>query len=81
MAPIDAEAVRADVLALAGLDPAELSRLLEPDAAIRNLAARVTAGKSTPEARALAIVDALRKRWRAQAFVEWPRVEPVRARR
>lgn len=76
MLPIRAEALRKDVLALANLDPGGLVQLLEHDAAVKRFAEQATAGRSTPDARAQALVDALGARRKQRAFSEWSRVEP-----
>jgi Tfp pilus assembly protein PilF len=76
MLPIRAEAIRKDLQALVNLDPGGLVQLLEPDAALRAFAEHATAGKSSSEARAEAIVAALAERRAQRGFVEWSRVEP-----
>lgn len=71
-----ASAIRKDVLALTNVDPGYLAELLTPDAAVEQLAKAATAGETTPQARAQALVEALKARRDKLAFVEWSRVEP-----
>src|SRR5262245_8557293 len=76
LAPIDAEALRVHVQALAKIDPGELARLLEPSPEIEAFAQRAASGKSGVDAQARAIGAAISARKHSQAFVEWTRVEP-----
>lgn len=74
--PVSATALREDVRVLCGLDEAELAGMLEPDAAVVQLAEHATAGKRTDHEKAVSIVSALAARKQARAFVEWSRVDP-----
>lgn len=76
MAPIAADAVRKDVIALAQLDPEELAELLAPTPAVRQFAERACAGQTTRSGRAQALVAALSARRGARAYADWSRVEP-----
>jgi hypothetical protein len=74
--PLHAAAIRNDLLTLVNLDPGGLVQLLEHDAAVHAFAERASAGKTTADARAQALVAALADRRKQRAFVEWSRVEP-----
>jgi Tfp pilus assembly protein PilF len=76
LAPIDAESVRKDVLALTSLDPERLASLLTPTPAITQFAQRAAASKTSASERAEAIVAALSARRAARAYVDWSRIEP-----
>ena len=68
--PLDAEDL-AERMKARGVDAGELVSLLEADAAVERFAERAAGGRSSPSEKARAVVDALRKRAAAQAFVPW----------
>jgi tetratricopeptide (TPR) repeat protein len=53
-----------------------LVRLLEPDGAVEAFAQRAAAGQSSPEAKASAVVKAIRARAKSDAFVSWSLADP-----
>ncbi|HEX4352126.1 MAG TPA: hypothetical protein VHZ95_04415, partial [Polyangiales bacterium] len=75
LAPIDLDALREDVRALAGVDAGDLTTLLHADAKVEAFAEQASKGAASNAAKAKAIVAALQARERKQAFVLWPRSE------
>jgi tetratricopeptide (TPR) repeat protein len=76
MRPIPADEVKGHVLALAGVDAGALAQQLVPDAKLQAFASAATAGKSSAQERARALVDALQARAQRGAFADWTRVDP-----
>jgi Tfp pilus assembly protein PilF len=76
MLPISTAALKNDVLTLAGVDPGSLLQVLAHDASVKAFADRATAGKTSADARAQAVVAALAERRKQRGFVDWSRVEP-----
>jgi len=75
LAPITAEELREDALALTGKDAGELVALLSADARVKAFAERAAQGQATPAARAKAVCSALAERKQKQGFVGLARVE------
>ncbi len=53
-----------------------MEKILQGDGEVEAFARAAAAGKSTPEQKARAIVEAIRGRANARAFVEWSRIDP-----
>jgi len=73
--PVAATRLREDVRVLAGVDEPELTALLEPDAAVAELAARAAQGARSDQEKAQRIVEAIAARRQARAFADWSRVD------
>ncbi|HKU43226.1 MAG TPA: tetratricopeptide repeat protein [Polyangiales bacterium] len=76
---LDAESLRDRAQKTAGIDVGDAADLLKADDAIESFAERATRGKSTPDDKAKAIVQAIQARAKAQAFVPWSLNEPREA--
>lgn len=75
LAPISADELREDALALTGKDAGELVQLLAADARVKAFAERAARGQSGAAAQAQAVCSALEERRQKQAFLGGARVE------
>jgi len=59
-----------------GVAPGGMEEILQGGRTVEKLARTAAAGKSTPEQKAQAVVEAIRARARARAFIDWSRIDP-----